>query len=163
MRYTRHRQYPAEQRHLDEAGSSLHGGVDGTKPVLADAVDADVHAVAARVDGHAMTLAELATDVAALQAFQNALPKLTIQTGRIAVSFSNQSLYTLAVTFPAPFATAPTMMCTIESGSGVTARWDVRPFNITPAGFTLFCFPNDVGTSQTWSAQPVSWTALTIG
>jgi hypothetical protein len=163
VRYTRNRSYPVEQRHVDEAGVTLHGGADGTKPTLADAVDADVQTVANRVTGHDSALADLAADIAALQAFQNALPKLAIQTGKIAVSFSNQSLYTLAVTFPQAFGTAPTMMCTIESGSGVTGRWDVRPFNITTTGFTLFCFPNDAGTTQTWASVPVSWTALTIG
>ncbi|WP_205327560.1 hypothetical protein [Glycomyces sp. YM15] len=67
MRLTRHRQYPVEQRLVDEAGSSLHGGQTGTAPVLPDLVDADMHSVFDRLGGHDTRLAAHDTRLNALE------------------------------------------------------------------------------------------------
>ena len=163
MRYTRNRQYPVEQRHVDEAGASLHGGANGTVPLLPEAVDADVQGLADRAAEHDTRFGAHANRLTALEAFQAALPNLVLQTGKLSVSFTNESLYTRPITFPRAFSTTPNVFCSIESGSGVTARWDARAFNITASGFTLFCFPNDIGDTKTWSGIPVSWLALTLG
>lgn len=163
MRYTRNRAYPVEQRTVDEPGSSLHGGVNGTAPNLPDAIDADVHGLANRVTGNDSRLGDHANRLTVLETFQASLPNLNLQTGKLAVSFSNLSTYTRVVTFPRAFTTAPNVFCSLESGAGTTARWAVRPFNITTTTFTLFAYPNDSGTTQTWSNIPVSWLAITLG
>ncbi|MCD0446452.1 H-type lectin domain-containing protein [Glycomyces sp. A-F 0318] len=106
---------------------------------------------------------EHATRLTALEAFQAALPNLDLQVGRQAVSFTNQSLHTRVLTSPRPFPTAPSVFCSLESGSGVTGRWDARAFNITAQGFPLFCYPNNIGDTSSWSNIPVSRLALTIG
>lgn len=67
MRLTRHRQYPVEQRLVDEAGSSLHGGEAGTAPVLPELVDSDMRLVFDRLGAHDSDLAAHANRLTALE------------------------------------------------------------------------------------------------
>ncbi|WP_205327562.1 H-type lectin domain-containing protein [Glycomyces sp. YM15] len=123
----------------------------------------DVQRLADRTSEHDSRFDSHTSRLTALEAFQGTLPNLALQTGKLAVSFSNVSTYTRVITFPRAFTIAPNVFCSLESGAGTTARWGVRPFNITTTGFTLFCYPNDAGSAQTWSNIPVSWLAITLG
>jgi hypothetical protein len=58
MRFTRNRQYPVEDRTVDEAGSSLHGGQTGTAPVLPELVDADMRLIFDRLGVHDSRISE---------------------------------------------------------------------------------------------------------
>jgi hypothetical protein len=67
MRFTRNRQYPIEDRTVDEAGSSLHGGQGGTAPMLPELVDADMQTVLDRVGGNDNRIAEHDSRLTALE------------------------------------------------------------------------------------------------
>lgn len=162
MRYTRNRGYPAEQRHVDEAGSTLHGGVDGTKPTLADAVDADVHTVAGRVDGHDMRFSEQAAMLADVMAFVARFPNLRIQTGRSTLSFAATDAYTHPITFPVAFGAVPVIVANIDAAPAATARWDVRAISPSATGFTFFVYANASGAATAWSNVSISWLALSL-
>lgn len=64
MRYTRYRQYPVEQRGADEAGVSLHGGIDGTAEILAEKLDRDIHDLIGHLHDHDTRLTEISDRVA---------------------------------------------------------------------------------------------------
>ncbi|MFJ3597892.1 hypothetical protein ACIPRU_15415 [Streptomyces sp. NPDC090126] len=78
----------------------------------------------------------------------------------VLVSFTSQTSHTQAVVFPEPFPVVPIMNAEIASGSGVTGRFEARPINVTTTGFTLFVLLTDTAEgADTWSNQPVHWTA----
>ncbi|MFJ2292090.1 hypothetical protein ACIOG7_10315 [Streptomyces sp. NPDC087894] len=82
------------------------------------------------------------------------------QAGSLSVSFTGLSSYTQAVTFPVPFPVAPIMNCEIAAGAGTTGRFEVRPINVSPTGWTLFALITDAAEGvDTWSNIPVHWTA----
>ncbi|MFD4000838.1 H-type lectin domain-containing protein [Streptomyces rubiginosohelvolus] len=82
------------------------------------------------------------------------------QAGVVLVSFTSQTSYTQAVTFPEPFPVAPIMNAEIASGSGATGRFEARPINVSATGFTLFALLTDTAEgADTWASQPVHWVA----
>ena len=162
MRLTRHRQYPVEERHVDEAGASLHGGHDGTKPVLADAIDADMHTVLGRLAAHDTRFGELTDVLAAALAFIDRFPDLRIQTGRAALTFAARDAHSYRVTFPTAFANTPIVLPNIDDAPGATARWDVRAINTSTTGFTFFVYSNEAGAATAWSNVGISWLALSL-
>ncbi|MGW3330623.1 hypothetical protein ACWDF9_08785 [Streptomyces rubiginosohelvolus] len=82
------------------------------------------------------------------------------QASTVLVSFTSQTSYTQAVTFPEPFPTAPIMNAEIASGSGTTGRFEARTINVSATGFTLFVLLTDTAEgADTWSNVPVHWTA----
>ncbi|MFE4330170.1 hypothetical protein ACFRQM_12090 [Streptomyces sp. NPDC056831] len=83
------------------------------------------------------------------------------QAGSILVSFTNLASYTQIVTFPVPFPVAPIMNAEISSGAGSTGRFEARPINVNPSGFTLFILLTDAAEGpDTWSNVAVHWTAI---
>ncbi|MFB7228531.1 hypothetical protein ACFCY9_12515 [Streptomyces fimicarius] len=82
------------------------------------------------------------------------------QAGIILVSFTSQTSFTQARTFPEPFPVAPIMNCEIASGSGPTGRFEARPINVTTTGWTLFILLTDIAEgADTWASQPIHWVA----
>lgn len=78
------------------------------------------------------------------------------ESGNVSFTFTSQTSQTFVVTFGTPFPSAPNMVDTdINSGSGSTAGWNSRAFNITATGFTLFVF----GSVSTWTNVQVLWMA----
>lgn len=83
-----------------------------------------------------------------------------VQAGLLSVSFTSLSSYTRSVTFPEAFPVAPVMFVEIASGAGTTGRYEARPINITPTGFTLFVLLSDAAEgADTWTDVPVHWIA----
>ncbi|MFJ9657623.1 hypothetical protein ACIRPR_06595 [Streptomyces griseoflavus] len=84
-----------------------------------------------------------------------------VQRGTVLVTFTSQTSWTQAVTFPEAFPTAPAGVVTqIASGAGPTARWGSRAISVTPTGFTLFCFVTDAASAAaSWADIPVYWEA----
>lgn len=92
------------------------------------------------------------------------LPYKTMQAGIASVSFTSQTSFTVTVTFGTAFPSGvtPVVVTTISSGSGTVTRWGSRAISVTNTGFTLFVFQGQTSDpSQTWSAIPVSWVAVT--
>lgn len=86
--------------------------------------------------------------------------RMLFQSGMASVSFTAQSSFTQAVTFPIPFAEPPQVFTNIASNNAVTARWGSRAISITETGFTLFVFEGDAADpAQTWVSIPVQWFA----
>ncbi|MFJ8224968.1 hypothetical protein [Streptomyces griseus] len=82
------------------------------------------------------------------------------QAGQLLISFTSQTSFTQAVSFPEAFPIAPIMNCEIASGAGVTGRFEARPINVTTTGFSLFILLTDTAEgADTWVNQPVHWTA----
>lgn len=80
--------------------------------------------------------------------------------GSVAVSFTAQTSFTLAVTFPQAFATVPAVMTNINTGSGVTSHWSSRAIGVTTSGFTIFVYSDTGAAAQTWASIPVQWIAI---
>jgi len=83
-----------------------------------------------------------------------------IKCGVAPVSFTDAASYTQTVTFAKAFAGIPNVHLNVNSGAGSTARWIPRAINLTAGGFTIFLFPTVSGTTGTWNAIPVAWTAI---
>jgi hypothetical protein len=81
------------------------------------------------------------------------------QTGLSTVSFTNKESFTVDITFPIAYSTAPRVFTNIAAGAGSTARWGSRAIEVTTSGFSLFLFSGDADTVS-WSAIPVHWTAV---
>jgi hypothetical protein len=84
------------------------------------------------------------------------------QSGSVNVSFVALSSSTVAVLYDVafPVGVVPTVTTNINSGAGVTARWDSRAFNVSNTGFTLFVYKTDgADPAQTWANVPVQWHA----
>jgi hypothetical protein len=83
------------------------------------------------------------------------------QAGTVNISFTSQTSYTQAVTFPdGPFPVIPNMSVEIVSGAGAAGRFEVRPINPTVSGFTLFVLLTDTAEgADTWTNVPVNWIA----
>ncbi|WP_205327561.1 hypothetical protein [Glycomyces sp. YM15] len=155
MRLTRHRQYPIEERHVDEAGASLHGGADGTAKRLPEALDTDVAALFALATEHAGLLSSIT-------AFIDQFPNLKIQTGRSSLSFATTDAHSHPVTFQAAFANAPIVLPNIDAAPAASARWDARAINTSTTGFTFFVYSNASGAATAWTNVGFSWLALSL-
>lgn len=83
-------------------------------------------------------------------------PATTMQIGSASISFTTQTSFTQAVSFPVAFASTPVVMTNINSGSGSTGSWGSRAISIGTSGFTIFVF----GPSATWSNVTVQWAAF---
>ncbi|MFJ2909351.1 H-type lectin domain-containing protein [Streptomyces sp. NPDC087228] len=82
------------------------------------------------------------------------------QSGTVLVSFTNATSHTRTVAFPVPFPVTPTVTVGVQSGASATARWASRAYEVTPTGFTMFCFVTDAANAPvSWSSVPVAWTA----
>ncbi|MFI7563794.1 hypothetical protein ACIBVM_18390 [[Kitasatospora] papulosa] len=82
------------------------------------------------------------------------------QAGIVSVSFTSLASYTQSLTFPEPFPVAPIMNCEIAAGAGSTGRFEARPINVGPNGWTLFVLITDAAEGpDTWANIPVHWTA----
>lgn len=84
------------------------------------------------------------------------------QSGSVNVSFVALSSSTVAVLYDVafPVGVVPTVTTNINSGAGVTGRWDSRAFNVSNTGFTLFVYKTDAADpAQTWANIPVQWHA----
>lgn len=82
------------------------------------------------------------------------------QAGIITVSFTSLTSYTQNVVFPEAFPVAPIMNCEIANGAGATGRFEARPINVSPTGWTLFILLTDTAEgADTWASIPVHWTA----
>lgn len=79
-----------------------------------------------------------------------------IQTGSLTVAISAAISSVTPVTFPVPFPVAPVVMTNFESAT--IFRTATRPINITNVGFQVYTFTTEA-INQTFSGQPVSWTA----
>jgi hypothetical protein len=79
-----------------------------------------------------------------------------LETGDEQISFTSQTSATVAVTFRNPFLNTPVVTTNINSGSGSTAGWASRAFNVSTTGFTIFVF----GSVNTWSNVTVQWLAV---
>lgn len=88
-------------------------------------------------------------------------PARALQVGTTSVSFTSQTSFSKAVTFPTPFAATPVVTTNIHFGGGNAAHWASRAINITTTGFTVFVFADTGSSAQTWSAVPVQWIATT--
>lgn len=77
--------------------------------------------------------------------------------GKVNVSFTALTSFTVAVVFPHVTNGTPHVFTNIDDGSGPTAQWHSRAINITASGFTLFVFAT---AASTWSNIPVSWAAF---
>lgn len=78
------------------------------------------------------------------------------ENGKFTISGGPAGSFVVAVSFANAFSAAPVVHTTINSGSGTTSGWGSRAINVTTIGFDYFVF----GSSATWSAVPVSWTAM---
>jgi hypothetical protein len=81
------------------------------------------------------------------------------QKGQESVSFTTQSSFTVAVTFPVEFIATPTVITNIQSSTGATNKWISRAYGVSGSGFTLWVFTGDASTA-TWSSVPVDWVAI---
>lgn len=77
------------------------------------------------------------------------------QNGSVSISFTTQTSFTQAVSFPVAFSSSPVVTTNINSGAAATGGWISRAINITTSGFTLFVS----GASATWSSVSVQWDA----
>jgi hypothetical protein len=81
--------------------------------------------------------------------------------GTALVTFSNVDSFSTSVSFGFTFPGAPTVTNpNINASSSAEARWDARALNPTTTGFTLFVYSNASGATSSWSAVPVTWTAV---
>jgi hypothetical protein len=78
------------------------------------------------------------------------------ESGDELVSFTTQTGFTRTINFINPFVNNPRVFCNINTGSGVANGWNVRAFNVSPSGFTMFGF----GASTTWTNVNVYWMAF---
>ncbi|MCX4468972.1 H-type lectin domain-containing protein [Micromonospora sp. NBC_01655] len=82
--------------------------------------------------------------------------------GELSVSFTTLATYSQAVTFAEAFRSPPNVVCNIMSGANVTARYDIRAYNVTATGFWLWAQLMDAGSAaQTWSGVTITWVAKT--
>lgn len=79
-----------------------------------------------------------------------------IQTGTASISFTTQTSFSQAITFPSAFSVAPNVSVNINNLAGVTGGWNGRAGAVSTTGATLLLF----GPSATWGSVPVQWTAV---
>jgi hypothetical protein len=73
------------------------------------------------------------------------------------ITFSSREDYFKDITFTTPFSAKPVVTVSLSSGTGPTAGWNVRAYQISTTKFTLWCFrPGNPGA---WSGVDVGWTA----
>ncbi|MCM2391717.1 H-type lectin domain-containing protein [Streptomyces albipurpureus] len=84
------------------------------------------------------------------------------QSGTVNVSFTNLDDRVIPVAFPQVFSAAPRVFANINSAAGVTGRWDVRAYDVTASGFTIFLYAHQPGALATWSNVPVFWFATSV-
>lgn len=76
------------------------------------------------------------------------------QAGEVSFSVVAATLFTAAVAFAIPFASAPSVATNINTSAGPTANWASRAFAVTTTGFTVFLFG-----PVTTATFPVQWQA----
>jgi hypothetical protein len=146
-------------------GVTLTGGPSNASPILAVQIDAAMTTQSGRVDDVESDILAIQSDITDLQtdivAGQTSITNLTnwTRTGTTNVSFSALEASTVAVTFGFTFPAVPKVMTNIQNGAAATSRWDGRAITVTTTGFTLFVYSNAAGSTSTWSAIPVDWTA----
>ncbi|MFC5799113.1 hypothetical protein [Streptomyces formicae] len=79
------------------------------------------------------------------------------QTGTTTISFTSQTSFSQAFSFPIAFDANPTVTAIIRSGAGSTIGFMIRVLSISTTGATINVATN--GSAQTWSSVPVDWTA----
>ncbi|MCP3820056.1 hypothetical protein NLX86_18745 [Streptomyces sp. A3M-1-3] len=82
-----------------------------------------------------------------------------IQSGTVAMSWTNVDQATASVTFPVAFPATPRVFININNGTGVVARWISRATNVSTSGFTAFLFAAEAGGTTTGSNVDVHWFA----
>lgn len=82
-----------------------------------------------------------------------------ILTGTETISFASANTHTRTVSFGITFPAPPKVTIHINSASGSTAMWHMRPYNITATGFDIFAFSSDSG-ADVWSSIACGWIAI---
>lgn len=77
------------------------------------------------------------------------------QAGEESVVVTAATSKTQAVTFDIPYASTPSVVAQIDSGSGTFSNWHARAINPTTTGFTVFVF----GPAAISATVPVAWIA----
>lgn len=139
-------------------GTTLTGGPTATMPVLAVQVDAALSSLQTTVSTQGSLIAANQANIASNQTDITNLTNWT-RRGTVLISFTTLSQSTAVVNFGFTFPTLPTITTNIDSGAGVTARWESRAITITTTGFTMFVYQSQA-TTATWVDIPVSWVAV---
>lgn len=138
-------------------GTTLTGGPGGGSPILAIQVDTALASVETKVD---INTANVATNTAAVAANGTAITNLQNWTrrGTVLMNFTTLSAFTAVVNFGFTFPGVPTVVPNIDTGIGVTSRWEARAITATTTNFTMFVYQSNA-VSNTWVDVPVSWVA----
>lgn len=139
-------------------GTTLTGGPGGGSPILAIQVDTALASVETKADVNAANVAANTANIASNTTNITNLQNWT-RRGTTPVSFTALDAFTTSVSFGFTFPGIPTVVMNIDSGAGVTGRWDARAISTSATGFTLFVFSNAAGSTATWADVPVSYVA----
>lgn len=138
-------------------GTTLTGGPGGGSPILAIQVDTALAAVETKTDINADNVA---ANTAAIATANDDITNLENWTrrGTVLMNFTALSASTVVVNFGFTFPGVPTVVPNIDTGIGVTSRWEARAISITTTNFTMFVYQSNAVTN-TWVDVPVSWIA----
>lgn len=138
-------------------GTTITGGPGGGSPILAIQVDTALAAVETKTDINADNVA---ANTAAIATANDDITNLENWTrrGTVLMNFTALSASTVVVNFGFTFPGVPTVVPNIDTGIGVTSRWEARAISITTTNFTMFVYQSNAVTN-TWVDVPVSWIA----
>ncbi|MCD0446450.1 hypothetical protein LO763_22805 [Glycomyces sp. A-F 0318] len=184
MRLTRHRQYPIEDRTVDEAGMSLHGGATGAGLILADLLDTDMHTVLSRLHELDAELGNLAARLDAIMArtpgyayiaaaedavntgstwtdLSTVGPQVTMTTGDTAIVCLAAQASVSADNVSAQAAIAISGATQVAPGAGRRLVWDGHPANNGNTAATFFMPALQPGTNH-FTVKYLSGTSHTV-